>query len=508
MRAFLFAMCVLAISVVSAQVIEVADANITSIEQIKTEPVNVGYSFKFHSEILNEDRTIMVSLPAEYNTSTKNYPVLYITDGQWNFVLSSQAIGSLGGNGIIPQMILVAVETQNYRDRDLVVTRDEQSKMGGGADNFLSFMKKELVPFIEKSYRTANYRVLAGTSFGGIFVMHAFLSEPEFFNAYISMSPSMWWDNGVLLKRTEEFLPKNADMRSYLYITVANEGLGMGVNALANILKEKAPARLKWKFDEYPEEIHETIPYKSTFNGLKFIYSEWRSTPLTFSTKGDLLNEGDEVIVGIGGTNSTIRYTMDGSEPTENSEIYTRLLTITEPVTIKAIPYFGNGIPGNCDSLVIDFVPQLKAETNLPELTGGLHYSYYEGTWDFLPDFKSLTAITTGISTDFKMNERKGDENFALRYEGFIDIPKDNVYTFYLGSDDGSRLLIGDKLIVDNDGLHGVIEKSGKVFLEQGGHRIEILFFQKGGGFEVNLQYESSEIAKQKVPETNFYINK
>lgn len=506
MRAFLFTISMLVISVISAQVKEVADANTSSIEQIKTEPVNVGYSFQLHSNILNEDRIIMVALPAEYNTTTKNYPVLYVTDGQWNFVLSSQAIGSLGGNGIIPQMITVAVQTQNYRDRDLVVTRNEQSKMGGGADNFLKFMKEELVPFIEKNYRTSNYRALAGTSFGGIFVINTFLREPEFFNSYIAMSPSMWWDDGVLLKRTGEFLPGNPNLQNCLYITVANEGLDMGVNALAKILEEKAPKGLKWKFDEYPEEIHGTIPYKSTFNGLKFIFSEWSSAPLTFSTRGELLDEGDKVIVGIGGTTNPIRYTMDGSEPTENSEIYSGLLTITKPVTIKAISYFANIIPGNCDSLVINYVPKLDAENELPELINGMSYYYYEGGWDLLPDFETLSPIASGKTFDAKMNERKRDEDFAMRYTGYIDIPTDNVYTFYLTSDDGSRLLIGDKVIVDNDGLHdATLEKNGKVFLKQGKHRFELLFFQKGGGYGIGVQYESPAIPKQIIPSISIF---
>ena len=98
------------------------------------------------------------------------------------------------------------------------------------------------------------------------------------------------------------------------------------------------------------------------------------------------------------------------------------------------------------------------------------------------------------------MNERLKDNNFGTRYTGYIDIPKDNVYSFYLSSDDGSQLLVGDTLVVNNDGLHGVVEKKGKIFLKKGYHRMAVLFFQKGGGFALNLEYESSDIAKQNVP--------
>ena len=102
----------------------------------------------------------------------------------------------------------------------------------------------------------------------------------------------MWWYNGLMLKRTEAFLKAKAELHKVLYVTVANEGPGMGVNALAEILKQHAPKGLAWRFDEYLDEIHGTISYKSTYSGLKFAFSDWRSAPVRFETKGDLLADG------------------------------------------------------------------------------------------------------------------------------------------------------------------------------------------------------------------------
>ena len=235
--------------------------NIPSINDFKTEPVSVGYSFKFHSNILNEDRIVMVSLPDDYNSTTKKYPVLYMPDGQWHFTHTTQAVGNLSGNNIIPKMIIVAVQTLDNRSRDLAAEKLPDGKLGGGADIFLSFMKKELIPFIEKNYRTYPYRILSGSSFGGIFTAHAFLDDPEYFDAYLAYSPSMWWQDGYYTKKIEELLTQHNDLKSYFYINVANEGPGMGVNALAKVFADKASQNFKWKFEEYPDEIHETTAY-------------------------------------------------------------------------------------------------------------------------------------------------------------------------------------------------------------------------------------------------------
>jgi predicted alpha/beta superfamily hydrolase len=479
---------------------ETLKENIPTLDQIKIEPINTGYSFKLHSKVLHDERTIMVALPDDYEKSTKRYPVFYMVDAQWNFKQTTQAIQTLSNNGVIPQLIYIAIHTGDNRDNDLLPTRSDQSKTGGGADTLIRFIKEELFPFVEKNYRTSAFRILSGASYGGVFVMHTFLTEPKLFNAYLSESPSMWWDYRILLKRTEDFLLKNPNLQNYLYAAVANEGLGMGVDALANLLTNYSPKGLKWKFDQYPEEIHGTVTYKGTYNGLKFVFSEWLSEPINFDTKGDLVSSKDTVIAKVNSFSKIVRYTLNGSEPTVNSPLYEKPFVFTKPTILKVIPFYGYGIPGNCDSLVVHYLPVLTPETGISDLKNGLKYFYYEGDWDKLPDYSKLTPVKSGTTNNFTMNERLKDNNFGMRYTGYIDIPKDNVYSFYLSSDDGSQLLIGDTLVVNNDGLHGVNEKKGKIYLKKGYHRMVVLFFQKGGGFALNLEYESSDISKQNVP--------
>lgn len=267
----------------------VASAQISSLSDLKTEPVTVttGYSLKFHSNILNEDRTVMIALPEGYEKSTKKYPVLYMLDAQWNFNHTAQNLGWLSNSDIksIPQTIVVGLVTGgDRREHDLTPTPGNGHK-GGGADSLYRFIKEELMPFVEKNYRTYNYRILGGVSYGGLFVMNAFVKDPLYFNAYLSLSPSMWWDNNIILNKTQQLLAKSPEFPTRLYLTMANEGLSMGVDSLDALLKKYAPKNFAWKFDKHPDEVHNTIHFKGIWDGMKFLLADWHYPFIDFGTK-------------------------------------------------------------------------------------------------------------------------------------------------------------------------------------------------------------------------------
>jgi predicted alpha/beta superfamily hydrolase len=271
---------------------------VPTIDQIKTDSVRVttGITFKLHSKALDEDRIVMIALPEGYEKATKKYPVFYLLDGQWGFSSTAQTLGWLSNPryGMIPQMIVVALHTGgDNRTRDLTPTQDKQNKSGGGADKLYKFIKEELIPFVDKNYRTYNYRVIGGASFGGLFVMHAFVSDPQLFNGYLSMSPAMWWDNKVMLDRTKDLLSKNPNLHNRLHISVTNEGLGMGVDSLASILEKYASKELSWKFDKHPDEVHETVTYKATWDGMKFLLADWYYPLVDFGTREHVFSSLD-----------------------------------------------------------------------------------------------------------------------------------------------------------------------------------------------------------------------
>jgi predicted alpha/beta superfamily hydrolase len=162
-----------------------------------------GARVAIKSEVLGEERVILIRTPPGYERNGQRYPVLYLTDGDAHLGHTSGTIEFLSRNGRMPEMIVVAI-TNTDRTRDLTPTnasmlRPDGTEMkfptSGGADKFLKFIETELIPKIEKDYRTQPYRVFAGHSFGGLFAIHSFLTRPESFNAYIAVSPSMQWDN-------------------------------------------------------------------------------------------------------------------------------------------------------------------------------------------------------------------------------------------------------------------------------------------------------------------------
>ncbi len=132
----------------------------------------------------------------------------------------------------------------------------------------------------------------------------------------------------------------------------------------------------------------------------------------------------------------------------------------------------------------------------------------YEGDWDSLPDFRNLRPVKDGDLPGFDLSPSNQPEYFALQYQGYIDVPRDGVYAFFTDSDDGSRLLIDDNLIVDNDGLHSRKEVRGVVALASGLHKICVQYFQKGGGREFVVSFEGPEIEKQVIREAVLFHQK
>ena len=144
-----------------------------------------------------------------------------------------------------------------------------------------------------------------------------------------------------------------------------------------------------------------------------------------------------------------------------------------------------------------------------PGEAGGLQYQSYKGNWTNLPDFDKLDVEGKGRSKEISIPENlRGKEHFGLRFRGFIRIPRQGVYTFYSGSDDGSRLLIGDRLLVDNNGLHAYAEASGAIKLEAGFYPLTASYFEATGEESFSVSWEGPSIKKQKLPADALYTKK
>ena len=159
-------------------------------------------------------------------------------------------------------------------------------------------------------------------------------------------------------------------------------------------------------------------------------------------------------------------------------------------------------------------LPTLKPADAAPAaLLGGVEYAYYEWTkdqaaWTVLPNLAALTPTATGTQDGFSLTPRRRATRYAMRFTGYIDIPEYGYYNFYLSSDDGSRLTIGDQLVVDNDGLHAARERSGRIALERGRHAITVTFFQWDGDNSLSVAYTGPRFGKTPVgPEVLFRLD-
>jgi alpha-L-fucosidase len=196
---------------------------------------------------------------------------------------------------------------------------------------------------------------------------------------------------------------------------------------------------------------------------------------------------------------ATIHFTTNGDEPTYNSPVVGGNLVIVNSTTIKAKCFLGKKA---ISETATDFFEKVKPAPAVERLdfSRGLDYKVYDGDFNSLPNFSQLKESAKGTVEDFDISLRKGTDKFAYVFEGFINIPADGIYKFYTSSDDGSQLFIDDKLIVDNDGLHGMLEKSGQAPLARRAHRIKVTFFEKTGGDDLQVQWEGPGIRKQVIP--------
>lgn len=129
-----------------------------------------------------------------------------------------------------------------------------------------------------------------------------------------------------------------------------------------------------------------------------------------------------------------------------------------------------------------------------------VYYEYYEGEWSQLPDFSTLTPIKTGMIPNFNLSQSNSSDNFAFLYESLIRVPEDGIYTFYTGSDDGSKLYIDNNEVVNNDGIHSYQERSGSIYLTKGFHLIKATYFQRLGDRNFYVSYSGNSIPKQQIP--------
>ena len=237
------------------------------------------------SSVLGEDRAILVRTPTGYDVNNQSYPVVYMTDGDAHMAHTASTIEFLARNGRMSEAIVVGIPNTD-RTRDLSPTKPQakgatgapQFPTAGGADNFLKFIETELIPEIEKRYRTRPYRILAGHSLGGLFAVHAMLTRPELFNSYVAVSPALQWDNQVTVKRAEDFFKTRKELNATLFISLGNEPgpIDDGFHQFKQTLAKNQAKGFEWDAQQWSDEDHGSVVLRSHYFGLRKIYDGWQ----------------------------------------------------------------------------------------------------------------------------------------------------------------------------------------------------------------------------------------
>ncbi len=347
---------------------------------------------------------------------------------------------------------------------------------------------------------------------------------------YLHPDDVLWWSKGGVLHG-------ESPQRIAFFRTILNETPETGLTPMDRhsagkhgeqyiyYFDEETPA--KWSFD-LPENIYYQVEIIDTWNmqrdtlgnryndsftidlpGKKYLAVRITKSGLMFpikdpdySPKGNLFYDDVEIRL-LHPYPNTLRYTLDGSMPDEESKKYTEPMVISENTTLKVLSIDGDR---GSKLLQVDFKKaELQQAIDVDGLESGLNYAYYTGKWEMMPDFDLIDPVKTGQvdAIDFSMIE--DEDYFGVTYEGYIQIPEDDVYTFYSSSDDGSFIFIDGVKIVENDGIHGIVEKMGQIGLEKGFHKFEVCFFDNWYDHVLKVEIQSKHTERQMVSPAMLY---
>lgn len=241
-----------------------------------------------HSKVLNEDRQIYIHVPkldsADIN---KALPVLYLLDGENHFHILAAYIEYLRHWQVIPPMIVVGIVNVD-RVKDLTPTNslvnfdgkvDSKYKTSGGNEQFFNFIQQELMPYIETNYKTSSFKIFAGHSFGGITVINCMLMHSDMFDAYIAISPSLWFGNKYILRLAEQKLPHLSMRNRKIFYSVGNEDGTFRDDLLKfdKLFKHDNLKTFEHQYKHYPFEDHMTEPIPAYYDALRFVYKNWKN---------------------------------------------------------------------------------------------------------------------------------------------------------------------------------------------------------------------------------------
>lgn len=255
-------------------------------------PFVLGTIEEIESKELGEKRTLNIYLPTDYTLRDSiTYNVVYLLDGSADedfiHVAGLVQFNTFPWINRIPPTIVVGIANIDRRRDFTYPTTIEADKKKfpttGYSEKFIAFIEKELQPFIEGKYKTGNGKTLIGQSLGGLLATEILFKKPALFDKYIIISPSLWWDDGSLLKLQPDVLKQNFKQKLDLYIGVGKEGFGPGakprimendVKLLVQKLRTAKNKNLAIHYEYLPKENHATIAHQAIFNAFQLLWEK------------------------------------------------------------------------------------------------------------------------------------------------------------------------------------------------------------------------------------------
>lgn len=247
------------------------------------------------SKVLFESRELLISLPKDYSVH-KKYPVSYVLDGESMFNGHKDVVEYLSEKNVIPQMIVVGVINTN-RSLDLTHVSDSASNYqpNGGGQKFETFITNDLIPYIDSAFSTSPYRLLTGHSISGLFATRLFLNNCDTFKAFLILDPAIWWAESEVLENMETELAQLRLKDKKLFLAIANSlpsniksvelalkdttNSSLGIRSVfefQKILSKSDSNNTFWNSKYYVNESHGTVPFISSYDGLKYIFNFYK----------------------------------------------------------------------------------------------------------------------------------------------------------------------------------------------------------------------------------------